>query len=146
MKNRNILPLLQTCAAYHDAKLLVYVPPPHWAIFNNKPSIEGISRLFAHKLHPGLVELDLDVWLVLPSARCSEKSYSNNEVLRTFADTLGGAHYDHSVDPHFKSIDYFEYGVHSLFHHSTGSVAYIFETAATVFSLCTKILELKTQG
>ena len=51
-----------------------------------------------------LVEVDLDVWLVFELLRYGDVRYSANDVLRSFAETMGGAHHDKSIDPKIEEL------------------------------------------
>lgn len=141
MKNENNLPLLQTCAAFDEQRLPVFVPPPHWADFENFPNVEGISRIFAEKLHPGLIEVDLDVWLKLPGYRHGQVDYNNNDILRNLAETLGGAHYDHSVDIALEQMDFFEYPTCIMATASPSRASFLLEVMLTVEKLGRNVLD-----
>jgi hypothetical protein len=104
MKNRNDLPLLQYCASFCDLPLLVYTPPPHWAAYGNRPDVELGGRIYPKRVFDGLVEVDLDVWLVFELLRYGDVRYSANDVLRSFAETMGGAHHDKSIDPKIEEL------------------------------------------
>jgi hypothetical protein len=52
----------------------------------------------------GLVELDLDYWLLLEAFRYDNTTYSANDVIRSFADSMGGAHHDKSIDPKIEQL------------------------------------------
>jgi hypothetical protein len=104
MKASSSIPLLQACASLADLPLPVHTPPPHWAASDNAPHIELGGRIFAVRMHSTDIELDFDVWLSLPLFRFGEVSYSNNDVIRAFAETMGGAHHDPSVDPNIEEI------------------------------------------
>jgi len=104
MKNRNDLPLLQYCASYYDLPLLIYATPPHWCSYGNQPDIEISGRIYPEHIVGSLLELDFDYWLCLEAFRYKDTSYSANDVVRSFADTMGGAHHDKSVDPKIEEL------------------------------------------
>ena len=103
-RSRSSKPLLQHCAGVHDVPLPVYVPAPHWAEYDgeigraNPASRQYGLRVFPEAFSNALVRVDLDFWLVLPLTRDGQE-ISNNDMLRKFAETLGGAHHDASVEP-----------------------------------------------
>jgi hypothetical protein len=104
MKNRNDLPLLQYCASFCDLPLLVYITPPHWADYGNRPDVELGGRIYPKRVVGGLLEVDLDFWLFLEMLRHGDTTYTANDVLRSFAEAMGGAHHDKSIDPKIEEL------------------------------------------
>jgi len=141
MARKRDLPLLQTCAAIANVGLPVFMPAPHWADYGNKPDVELGSRVFPNPIHSTDIQLDLDVWLSLPLFRFGGTHYSNNDVLRAIADTMGGAHHDKSVDPNIESIRTHTSTVMGTPHSFDMLSAFVVEVGAAILALSEDVVE-----
>jgi hypothetical protein len=134
-RNGWIVRALPADASFCDLPLLVYTTPPHWAEYGNRPDVELGGRLYPKRIFGGLLEVDLDVWPSSEMLRCDGIKYSANDVLRSFAETMGGAHHDKSIDPK----------IEELFKHSRRTIgssgifnqmyAHVLDVAVCVLSL-----------
>jgi hypothetical protein len=98
-------PLLQRCAGQLDLPLILYCIPPllpqYWNPYlaEELPISLAISINFSPaKIIETQVPMDIDVWLEQQAARGQARHYTNDEVIRAFADTEG-AHYDIGIEP-----------------------------------------------
>ena len=136
----NKLPLLQHCAAILDLPLTVFVPAPHWTSYDHEPGVEFGFRIFPVKFNSSDIEMDLDVWLSAPFCRFKDNVYTNNDMVRLLADTLGGAHYDKSVEPMADALEGWftrSFGVKGVLN---GNCALVVECGATAVKLCSDVL------
>ncbi len=106
-RSKSQSPLLQRCAGELKLPLIFYGIPPllpqYWDPIRDGDLSSPIA--FSIKLSASptktiatQVAMDLDYWLQMQSANMNEKLYTNDEVVRAFADTEG-AHYDNGVEP-----------------------------------------------
>lgn len=102
---RSQTPLLQRCAGELDLPLFLYCIPPmlpqYWDPCSDErlPLHLSISIDFSpEKISETQVPMDIDFWLRKNAARHQLKCYTNDEVIRAFADTEA-AHYDVGVEP-----------------------------------------------
>lgn len=144
MARKTDLPLLQRCAAIADVGLPVFIPAPHWGDYGNKPDVELGSRVFPKRIHSTDIQLDLDVWLSLPSFRFGGTHYSNNDVLRAIADTMGGAHHDKSVDPNIESIQTHVSTVMGTPHSFDMLSAFVVEAGTAILALSETVVEKRS--
>ena len=98
-------PLLQRCAGQLGLPLILYCIPPLLPQYWDPYLVEGLPISLAiaidfspEKIIETQVPMDIDGWLQKRAARGQAKLYTNDEVIRAFADTEG-AHYDIGIEP-----------------------------------------------
>jgi hypothetical protein len=102
---RSQTPLLQRCAGELNHPLTLWCIPPLLPQFWDPCSDEQLSLHLSisidfspEKISETQVPMDIDFWLQKKAARHQSRCYTNDEVIRAFADTEA-AHYDVGMEP-----------------------------------------------
>jgi hypothetical protein len=113
-------PLLQRCAGELNLPLILYCIPPvlpqYWNPYSDvgPPISLSISIDFSpEKVSESQVTMDIDFWLQKKAARYQSNLYTNDEVIRAFADTEG-AHYDIGVEPLVNALKSIQRGTNEM--------------------------------
>lgn len=107
---KNQYPLLQKCARNLGLPLNIFGIPPMLPEFYDPKNDENLNPNFIidinispEKTVETQVLIDIDFWLQMHSGCHHSVKYTNNDIIRSFADTEG-AHYDNDIDPFVNSL------------------------------------------
>ena len=113
-------PLLQRCAGELNHPLIFWCIPPllpqFWVPYSDEQlSLHlSISIDFSpEKISETQVPMDIDFWLQKKAARHQSKCYTNDEVIRAFADTEA-AHYDVGIEPLVNALKSVQTGTNDM--------------------------------
>ncbi|WP_425409010.1 hypothetical protein [Hyphococcus sp.] len=136
----NGYPLLQRLAGAFDLPLIVYAVPPSP---EPKDLITAAQLIIDQHVAPSATysvdaAMDLDFWLNAEKAHCNGSAYSNNAIIRAYADTEA-AHYDEGIEPLVASLK--EMSVVNP--HGSPMMAlhtFLLNVAKSVMPLCDQVL------
>jgi hypothetical protein len=109
---KNQYPLLQRCAGKLKLPLNIFGIPPMLPEFYDPKNDVNLNldldlfidiNITPEKTIETQVPIDIDFWLQMHSGCKHLVKYTNNEIIRSFADTEG-AHYDNGIDPFVDSL------------------------------------------